>query len=400
MLDAYIYDGLRSPFGKQAGALSGIRPDDLLAQVIKKLLDKTGTDPALLDDHIVGCANQAGEDSRCVARHAGLLAGLPIEVGGTVVQRNCGSGLGALAAAAHALTAGEGELILVGGVESMSRAPFVVAKAEKAFSPNMTVFNSAVGVRFPNPVIEAQYGADTMPQTADNLAQEYDLSREQVDQFALASQEKYQAAHEQGWFNDEIAAIDLPAKGRQPAASVSVDEHPRATNMESLAKLRALHAGGVTTAGNASGINDGAGALLVGNAAIGKRLGLKPLARVMSTAVCGVPPRIMGIGPVPATQKALSRAGIKLEQLDVIEINEAFAAQALACVKGLGLKLDDARVNPNGGAIALGHPLGASGTRLALTALRQLQRNQGQYAVATMCIGVGQGISVVLERCS
>lgn len=399
MLDAYIYDGLRSPFGKQAGALAGIRPDDLLAQVIRKLLDKTGVDPALLDDHIVGCANQAGEDSRCVARHAGLLAGLPIEVGGTVVQRNCGSGLGALAAAAHALTAGEGELMLVGGVESMSRAPFVVAKAESAFSPNMKVFNSAVGVRFPNPAIEAEYGADTMPQTADNLAAEYGLSREQADRFALASQEKYQAAHAAGLFADEITAIDLPAKGRAPANSVAVDEHPRATSMESLAKLRALHEGGVTTAGNASGINDGAGALLVGNAAIGQRLGLKPLARVMATAVCGVPPRIMGIGPVPASQKALARAGIKLDQLDVIEINEAFAAQALACVKGLGLDLDDARVNPNGGAIALGHPLGASGTRLALTAVRQLHRRQGQYALATMCIGVGQGISVVLERC-
>ena len=399
MLDAYIYDGLRSPFGKQAGALAGIRPDDLLAQVIRKLLDKTGVDPALLDDHIVGCANQAGEDSRCVARHAGLLAGLPIEVGGTVVQRNCGSGLGALAAAAHALTAGEGELMLVGGVESMSRAPFVVAKAESAFSPNMKVFNSAVGVRFPNPAIEAEYGADTMPQTADNLAAEYGLSREQADRFALASQEKYQAAHAAGLFADEITAIDLPAKGRAPASSVAVDEHPRTTSMESLAKLRALHEGGVTTAGNASGINDGAGALLVGNAAIGQRLGLEPLARVMATAVCGVPPRIMGIGPVPASQKALARAGIKLHQLDVIEINEAFAAQALACVKGLGLYLDDARVNPNGGAIALGHPLGASGTRLALTAVRQLQRQQGQYALATMCIGVGQGISVVLERC-
>lgn len=399
MLDAYIYDGLRSPFGKQAGALAGIRPDDLLAQVIRKLLSKTGLDPALLDDHIVGCANQAGEDSRCVARHAGLLAGLPIEVGGTVVQRNCGSGLGALAAAAHALTAGEGELMLVGGVESMSRAPFVVAKAESAFSPNMKVFNSAVGVRFPNPAIEAEYGADTMPRTADNLAAEYGLSREQADRFALASQEKYQAAHAAGLFADEITTIDLPAKGRAPAGSVAVDEHPRATSMESLAKLRALHEGGVTTAGNASGINDGAGALLVGNAAIGQRLGLKPLARVMATAVCGVPPRIMGIGPVPASQKALARAGIKLDQLEVIEINEAFAAQALACIKGLGLDLDDARVNPNGGAIALGHPLGASGTRLALTAVRQLQRQQGQYALATMCIGVGQGISVVLERC-
>ncbi len=399
MLDAYIYAGIRSPFGKLAGALASVRPDDLLAQVMAKLVAQTGIDPALLEDVIVGCANQAGEDSRCVARHASLLAGLPVELGGTVIQRNCGSGLGALVAASQALSAGEGELMLVGGVESMSRSPFVVAKAESAYSPAMTVFNSAVGVRFPNPRIEAQFGADSMPQTADNLAQEYGISREEADRFACASQDKYRAAHEAGWFDDEIAAIDIPAKGRAPAASIAVDEHPRATTVEALGKLRALHAGGVTTAGNASGINDGAGVLLVGNAGIGKRLGLKPLARVLASGVCGVPPRIMGIGPVPASQKALQRCGLDISRMGVIEINEAFAAQALACVKGLGLELTDERVNPNGGAIALGHPLGASGIRLALTAVRQLHRTNQQYALATMCIGVGQGISVVLERC-
>ena len=399
MLDAYIYAGIRSPFGKQAGALASTRPDDMLAQVFSSLIAGSGIDPALLDDIIVGCANQAGEDSRCIARHAGLLAGLPIELGGTVIQRNCGSGLGALVAASQALTAGEGELMLVGGVESMSRAPFVVAKAESAYSGSMTAFNSAVGVRFPNPKIEAEFGSDSMPQTADNLAEEYGISREDADKFALASQDKYRAAHDAGWFKDEITPINVAAKGRTPAGAVTEDEHPRATTIESLAKLRALHAGGVTTAGNSSGINDGAGALLVGNASIGKRLGLKPLARILASGVAGVPPRTMGIGPVPASQKALQRAGLTIGQMDAIEINEAFAAQALACVKGLGLELTDERVNPNGGAIALGHPLGASGVRLTLTALRQLQRTDGHYALATMCIGVGQGISVVLQRC-
>ncbi|TEA77901.1 acetyl-CoA C-acyltransferase [Allopusillimonas ginsengisoli] len=399
MLDAYIYDGIRSPFGKQAGALASMRPDDLLAQVFAKLLTRSGVDPAQLDDIVVGCANQAGEDSRCVARHAGLLAGLPVELGGTVVQRNCGSGLGALITAAHALTSGEGALMLVGGVESMSRAPFVVGKAEAAYSRAMTVFDSAVGVRFPNPEISAAYGDDSMPQTADNLAIEYGITREHADNFAHASQEKYREANERGWFDDERTAIDLPAKGRRAAASVVGDEHPRSTTVQALASLRTLNAQGVTTAGNASGINDGAAALLVGNSAIGERLGLMPLARIVSSAVCGVPPRIMGIGPVPATVKALARAQLDVADLGVIEINEAFAAQALACMKGLGMSLDDERVNPNGGAIALGHPLGASGVRLALTASRQLHTAGEKYAVATMCIGVGQGISVVLERC-
>lgn len=399
MLDAYIYAGFRSPFGKLGGALAPMRPDDLLAQVITGLVAKTGIDAGLLDDVIVGCANQAGEDSRCVARHAALLAGLPVEIGGTVIQRNCGSGLGALVTAAHALTAGEGELMVVGGVESMSRAPFVVAKAESAYPSAMTVFNSAVGVRFPNPVIEARFGADSMPQTADNLAEEYGITREQADRYACDSQQKYLCAHEAGWFADEILPIELPAKGKAPASVFSVDEHPRATTMEALGRLRPLHAGGVTTAGNASGINDGAGALLVGTEAAGRRLGLVPLARVVSSAVCGVPPRVMGIGPVPASRKAMERAGVDIDAVGVIEINEAFAAQTLACMKGLGLALDDERVNAGGGAIALGHPLGASGIRIALAAIGQLRRSGRQYALASMCIGVGQGIGVVLERC-
>jgi len=398
MLDAYIYAGVRSPFGKQGGSLAPVRPDDLLAQTFGKLMAKSGVDAKLLDDIVVGCANQGGEDSRCVARHAGLLAGLPIEVGGTVLQRNCGSGMGALVAAAHALTAGEGELMLVGGVESMSRAPFVMGKAESAYSRDLRIFDSAVGARFPNPKLEREYGSDSMPQTADNLAVEYGLTREDADRFALASQEKYQAAKQAGYFDDEIVPIEV-TKGRGDPVSVSVDEHPRATTMETLAKLRVLNPGGVTTAGSSSGINDGAVAMLVGNAAIGKRLGLKPLARVLASGVAGVPPRIMGIGPVPASQKALERAGVGLDKVGVIEINEAFAAQALACMKGLGMSLDDKRVNPNGGAIALGHPLGASGPRLVLTAVRQMHRAGERYALATMCIGVGQGIAVVLERC-
>jgi len=398
MLDAYLYAGVRSPFGKQGGALAPVRPDDLLAQTMSQLMARSGVDAKLLDDIVVGCANQGGEDSRCVARHAGLLAGLPVEVGGTVLQRNCGSGLGALIAASHALTAGEGELMLVGGVESMSRAPFVMGKAESAYSRDLKIFDSAVGARFPNPRLEREYGSDSMPQTADNLAQEYGLTREDADRFALASQDNYQAAKKAGYFDDEIVPIQV-AKGRGDPVSVSVDEHPRATTMETLAKLKALNPGGVTTAGSSSGINDGAVAMLVGNAAIGKRLGLKPLARVLASGVAGVPPRIMGIGPVPASRKALERAGVGLDKIGVIELNEAFAAQALACLKGMGLALDDKRVNPNGGAIALGHPLGASGPRLALTAVRQMHRSGERYALATMCIGVGQGIAVVLERC-
>ncbi|OIQ91684.1 beta-ketoadipyl-CoA thiolase [mine drainage metagenome] len=399
MLNAIIYGGIRTAFGRQGGSLARVRPDDLLAVTFRSLIGSTGIDQKILEDVVIGCANQAGEDSRTVARHAALLAGLPIELGGTVINRNCGSGLGAIASAAHVVTAGEAEMILTGGVESMSRGPFVMAKAETAFSREMRIFDSAVGARFPNPKIEKEFGNDSMPQTADNLAIEYKLTREQVDHFAAASQAKYAVALASGFFDDEICAVAVPGKRKGETVDIIKDEQPRAeTTLESLAGLRTLNASGVTTAGSSSSINDGAVAMLVGSAAAGKQSGLKPVARILSSAVVGVAPRVMGIGPVPASQKALARAGLKISDIDVIEINEAFSAQALACIKGLGLKLDDARVNRNGGAIAIGHPLGASGPRILLTAARQLQQGGGRYALATMCIGMGQGIAMVIER--
>ncbi|HVZ53695.1 MAG TPA: 3-oxoadipyl-CoA thiolase [Pseudolabrys sp.] len=400
MLDAYIYDGLRSPFGNRAGALAGNRPDDLLADVIRAVVKRSPFAVEQFEDVVVGCGNQGGEDSRCVARHAGLLAGLPIEIGGTVLQRNCGSGLGAIVAASHALTSGEGELFITGGVESMSRSPFVVGKAPAAFSREMEVFDSTVGARFPNPRLIAEFGDDNLAQTADNLAVDYQITREDCDQFALASQQKYAVAAADGFFAEEIVPVAAASKRKGPAALVTDDEFPRpTTSLETLGKLRALNAGGVTTAGNASGINDGAAVVVLGNRTIGEKTGAKPLARILASAVVGVPPRIMGIGPVPAAKKALQRAGIALSDVDVIEINEAFAAQVLACLKGLEIAFNDKRVNPNGGAITVGHPLGASGARLALTAARQLQRTGGRYALVALCVGVGQGIATVIERC-
>lgn len=399
MLQAYVYDGLRSSFGRQGGDLSRIRPDDLLSQVMRAVLARSKFAPDAFEDVIVGCANQAGEDSRCVARHASLLAGIPINVGGTVIQRNCGSGLGALISAAHAVTAGEGDLFLAGGVESMSRAPFVMGKAEAAFQRDVKIFDSAVGSRFPNREVEKRFGNDTMPQTADTLARENQLTREAVDGFALRSQQRYAAAKAAGFFDGEITPIDVagPKKGTQ--TSVAADEFPRAdTSLESLSALRAIHEGGVTTAGNASGINDGAVAITVGSREAGERAGCAPLVRIVASASVGVEPRVMGIGPVPAINKALQRAKLTLGDIDVIEINEAFAAQVLACLRQLGVADDDGRVNPNGGAIAVGHPLGASGQRLVLTAARELQRRGGKYAVVSLCVGVGQGIAVVLER--
>lgn len=399
MLDAYIYDGVRSPFGRQAGGLARIRPDDLLAQVMQALMARSKFKAEQFEDVIVGCANQAGEDSRCVARHASLMAGFPTDLGGTVIQRNCGSGLGAVVSAAHAITSGEGDLFLAGGVESMSRAPFVMGKAEVAFSRDMKIFDSAVGSRFPNKEIEKKFGADTMPQTADNLAREHQLSRDEVDQFALRSQQRYAAAKTAGFFDDEIAPIQVagPKKGTQ--TTVATDEFPRAdASLEALSGLRAIHEGGVTTAGNSSGINDGAVALTVGSRKMGESAGSAPLVRILSAASVGVEPRVMGIGPVPAINKALKRANLSLDQMDVIEINEAFSAQVLACLKQLGVDGKDDRVNPNGGAIALGHPLGASGPRLVLTAIRELQRRNAKRAVVSMCVGVGQGIAMVLER--
>ena len=399
MLNAYIYEGLRTPFGRYAGVLAKVRPDDLLAGAIRAVMAKSGFKAEQIEDIVVGCANQAGEDSRCVARHAGLAADLPIEVPGTVLQRNCASGLGALAHAAHAITAGEGDVFLVGGTESMSRSPFVFGKSETPFGRDMRIYDSTIGPRFSNPKIVKRFGDDQMPQTADNLAREYDIKREEADKFALASQQKYAIAKGEGFFNGEVAPFELPPTRKGPVPPVAEDEHPRpGTDIATLAKMKPLYEGGVTTAGNASGVNDGAVAMLMASLQAGEKAGSKPIARVIATAAAGVPPNIMGIGPVAASKKALERAGLTINDMDVIEINEAFAAQVLSCLKGLGVGFDDQRVNPNGGAIALGHPLGASGARLALTAARQLQRSGGRYALVSLCIGGGQGMAAILER--
>ncbi|HXV11475.1 MAG TPA: 3-oxoadipyl-CoA thiolase [Burkholderiales bacterium] len=399
MLDAYLYEGLRTPFGRHAGVLAKIRPDDLLADVMKAVMKASAFKPEQIEDIVVGCANQGGEDSRCVARHAGLAAGLPIETPGTVLQRNCASGLGALAHAAHAVTAGEGDVFLVGGVESMSRSPWVMSRSESAFGRDMRLYDSTIGPRFSNPKLLKRFGDDQMPQTADTLAREYEIKREEADKFAVRSQQRYTIAKGEGFFSGEISPIELPATRKGPVPPVAEDEHPRPnTDLDTLSKMKALYEGGVTTAGNASGVNDGAVALVIGSRAAGDQAGSKPLARVIATAAAGVPPQIMGIGPVSASKKALARAGLELKDLDVIEINEAFAAQVLACLKGLGIAFDDQRVNPNGGAIAVGHPLGASGARLALTAARHLQRTGGRYALVSLCIGGGQGMAAILER--
>ncbi len=399
MLDAYIYEGLRTPFGRHAGVLAKVRPDDLLGEVMKSLMKKSAFKPEQIEDIVVGCANQGGEDSRCVARHAGLSAGLPIETPGTVLQRNCASGLGALVHAAHAITASEGDVFLVGGVESMSRSPLVLSRSESAFGRDVRLYDSTIGPRFSNPRLTKQFGDDQMPQTADNLAREYGIKREEADQFALRSQQKFSIAKGEGFFSGEISPVELPPTRKGPVPPIADDEHPRpGTDLATLAKMKTLYEGGVTTAGNASGVNDGAVALILGSRAAGEKAGVKPIARVIASAAAGVQPRIMGIGPVPASKKALARAGLTIKDLDVIEINEAFAAQVLSCLKGLDVEFDDSRVNPNGGAIAIGHPLGASGARLALTAARQLQRTGGRYALVSLCIGGGQGMAAILER--
>ena len=399
MLDAYVYEGVRTPFGRHAGVLAKVRPDDLLADAIRSLMKKSAFKPEQIEDIVVGCANQAGEDSRCVARHAGLVAGLPIETPGTVLQRNCASGLGAVVHAAHSITAGEGEVFLVGGVESMSRSPLVMSRSESAFGRDVKLYDSTIGPRFSNPKLVKRFGDDQMPQTADTLAREYGIKREEADRFALRSQQKYAIAKGEGFFSGEIAPVELPPSRKGPVPPVTDDEHPRpGTDLDALAKMRALYEGGVTTAGNASGVNDGAVALIVGSRDAGQKAGVKPLARVIASASAGVPPQIMGIGPVAASKKALARAGLSIKDMDVIEINEAFAAQVLACLKGLEVGFDDSRVNPNGGAIAVGHPLGASGGRIALTAARQLQRSGGRYALVSLCIGGGQGMAAILER--
>ena len=399
MNHAYIVDAVRTPFGRYGGSLSTVRTDDLGAIPIRALMVRNpGVDWAQVADVIYGCANQAGEDNRNVARMSALLAGLPLEVPGSTVNRLCGSGLDALGTAARAIRSGDAQLMIAGGVESMSRAPFVMPKAETAFSRANAVYDTTIGWRFVNKRMKELYGVDSMPETAENVAAQFGIEREAQDRMALASQLKAVAAQAAGFFDAEITPVSVANKKGEPTV-VSTDEHPRATSMEALAKLQGVvRPDGTVTAGNASGVNDGACALLVADAATAARYGLVPRARVVGMATAGVAPRIMGFGPAPAVRKVLALTGLSLAQMDVIELNEAFAAQGLAVLRDLGLADDDARVNPNGGAIALGHPLGASGARLATTAVNQLLRTRGRYALCTMCIGVGQGIAVVLER--
>jgi 3-oxoadipyl-CoA thiolase len=396
---AFICDAIRTPFGRYGGALSSVRTDDLAAIPLRALMARnTKVDWQAVTDVLYGCANQAGEDNRNVAHMASLLAGLPLDVPGATINRLCGSGLDALGTAARAIRAGEAGLMIAGGVESMSRAPFVMPKAESAFSRTNAVYDTTIGWRFINKLMKEQYGVDSMPETAENVAVEYRIEREAQDRMALASQMKAVAAQKRGFFDAEITPVTIPQK-KGEAIVVNKDEHPRETSLEALAKLKGVvRPDGSVTAGNASGVNDGSCALLLADEATAARNGLTPRARVVGMATAGVPPRVMGIGPAPATQKVLALTGLKLEQIDVIELNEAFAAQGLAVLRTLGLKDDDARVNPNGGAIALGHPLGASGARLATTAVNQLHVGGGRYALCTMCIGVGQGIAVILER--
>ncbi|MCS6944581.1 MAG: 3-oxoadipyl-CoA thiolase [Sutterellaceae bacterium] len=399
MSEAFICDAVRTPFGRYGGALAQVRTDDLAALPLAALRQRNPrVDWERVDDVIYGCANQAGEDNRNVARMALLLAGLPQSVPGTTVNRLCGSSLDALATAARAIKAGEAELVVAGGVESMTRAPFVMPKAETAFARATAVYDTTIGWRFINPKMQAQYGIDSMPETAENVAAEYGIARADQDAFALRSQQRYAAAHAAGRFRDELIPVPLPGKKGETVV-FDKDEHPRETSLEALAKLKGVvRPDGTVTAGNASGVNDGAAAMLVASEAAARRYDLVPRARIVAAAVAGVPPRIMGIGPAPATQKLLARTGLPLSAIDVIELNEAFAAQALAVLRQLGLPDDAEHVNPNGGAIAIGHPLGASGARIAMTAMYELRRRGGRYALATMCIGVGQGIALLLER--
>ena len=399
MSDAFICDAIRTPFGRYGGSLATVRADDLAAVPIKALMDRNpSVDWSALDDVILGCANQAGEDNRNVARMAALLAGLPPEASATTINRLCGSGLDALGSAARAIKAGEASLVIAGGVESMTRAPFVMGKAETPFARQAQLQDTTMGWRFINPALQAQYGAETMPETAENVAADYNISRADQDRFALASQNKAAAAQAAGLFECETVAVTIPQKKGEPIVVVR-DEHPRATSLEALAKLKpVVRADGSVTAGNASGINDGACALIVASREAAARHGLTPRARIVGMATAGVAPRVIGIGPVPAVHKLLRQTGLTLAQMDLIELNEAFAAQGLAVLRELGLQDDDPRVNPQGGAIALGHPLGMSGARLATTALYQLERSGGRYALCTMCVGVGQGIALIIER--
>jgi acetyl-CoA acyltransferase len=399
MSEALICDAVRTPFGRYGGALAGVRTDDLAAIPIRALTERNpSVDWRALDDVVYGCANQAGEDNRNVARMAALLAGLAVEVPGATLNRLCGSGLDAVASAARMIRTGEAELLVAGGVESMSRAPYVLSKADAAFGRNQQMFDTTIGWRFVNPLLRDQYGVDSMPETGENVAAEFEISRADQDGFALRSQQRALAAQASGVLAEEIVSVTLPAR-KGEVVQVTRDEHPRETSLEALARLPTpFRAGGTVTAGNASGVNDGACALLIASERAARQYSLRPIARVAGAAVAGVAPRIMGIGPAPASRRLLDRLGLAIGQMDVIELNEAFASQSLAVLRMLGLPDDATQVNPNGGAIALGHPLGASGARLATTAARQLARSGGRYALCTMCIGVGQGIALVLER--
>jgi acetyl-CoA acyltransferase len=399
MTDAFIVDAIRTPIGRYGGALKDVRADDLGAIPIRELMRRNpDVDWSAIDDVIYGCANQAGEDKRNVARMSALLAGLPQEVPGSTINRLCGSGLDAVGSAARAIKSGEARLMIAGGVESMTRAPFVMGKAESAFSRNANIYDTTIGWRFPNPLMHKLYGTDAMPETAENVADDYRISRADQDKFALASQAKAARAQQDGTFEQEIVPVLIPQKKGDPVRFAQ-DEHPRETSLETLAKLKpVVRADGTVTAGNASGVNDGACALLLANAEAAAQYGLTPRARIVGMATAGVAPRVMGIGPAPAVQKLLRQTGMTLDQFDVIELNEAFASQGLAVLRLLGLRDDDPRVNPNGGAIALGHPLGMSGARLVTAATYQLERTGGRFALCTMCIGVGQGIAVAIER--
>mgnify|MGYP001411157017 CR=1 FL=1 len=399
MTEVFICDAVRTPIGRYGGVLSSVRTDDLAAIPLRALLERNPKlDPMAIDEVIFGCANQAGEDNRNVARMAALLAGLPVEVPGATVNRLCGSGMDAVGTVARAIRCGEIELAIAGGVESMSRAPFVMPKADTAFSRSNAVYDTTIGWRFVNPSMKKQYGIDSMPETAENVAAEFDVSREDQDAMALRSQQRAIAAQKSGFFAGEIVPVTIPQK-KGDALVVDRDEHPRETSLEALAKLRPIvRPDGTVTAGNASGVNDGAAAIILASEAAAKRHGLTPRARLVAMATAGVAPRIMGIGPAPATKKLLARTNRKIGDVDVIELNEAFAAQGLAVLRELGVPDDSPKVNPNGGAIALGHPLGMSGARLVLTAVNQLHRGGGRLAVATMCIGVGQGIATLIER--
>ncbi len=400
MNQAYICDAIRTPIGRYGGALSSVRTDDLAAIPLKALIDRNPqVNWASVDDIILGCANQAGEDNRNVARMAGLLAGLPVEVPGATVNRLCGSGLDAVGTAARAIKTGEATLMIAGGVESMSRAPFVMGKADSAWSRSAAIYDTTIGWRFPNPLMRQRYDTHSMPQTADNVAAEFNISRVDQDAFALRSQQRWAAAHAAGRFADELLPVLIARKKSDPVV-VDTDEHPRPkATLEMLAKLKGVNGPELSvTAGNSSGVNDGACALLLANESTARANGLTPRARIVAMASAGVAPRIMGFGPAPAVRKVLAKAGLRLEQMDVIELNEAFAAQSLAVLRDLGLADDEVRVNPNGGAIAVGHPLGMSGSRLVTTAMYELARRGGRYALCTMCIGVGQGIALILER--